>query len=146
MLVYSLIPAVFRLFIACYLLISCHNFAVKWCQSWCQIGVDLSYPYLTLKSRKACHFLFLGCLVVDIHCGLDVSMTHNFLNNFDVSFVLAEACAKSVSQVMCAKVWQQNRFTSFFLCRLGFFNITVTDNSCNCSIDNMGVKHLPIPV
>ena len=97
MLVYPLIPAVFRLFIARYLLISCHNFAVKWCQSWCQIGVDLSYPYLTLKSRKACHFLFLGCLVVDIHCGLNVSMTHDFLNNFDVCFVLAEACAKSVS-------------------------------------------------
>ena len=97
MLVYPLIPAVFRLFIVCYLLISCHNFAVKWCQSWCQIGVDLSYPYLTLKSRKACHFLFLGCLVVDIHCGLDVSMTHDFLNDFDVCFVLAEACAKSVS-------------------------------------------------
>ena len=94
----------FSHFLGCFLLISSYNFAVKWCQNWCQTGGGLTYPHFTLKISKACHFLFFGRLIVDIHRSLDVSMSHDFLDDFDVGFVLAESRAKCMPQIVCAEV------------------------------------------
>ena len=40
-------------------------------------------------------------------------MTHDFLNDLQVGFVLAEASAECVPQDMAAKLWQKNRVTIF---------------------------------
>ena len=51
-------------------------------------------------------------------------MTHDFLNDLQVGFVLAEASAECVPQDMAAKLWKKNRVTIFFL-RLGFFFLII---------------------
>lgn len=83
-------------------------------------------------------FLFLlGCFCVYIHCGGNIRMTHDFLNDLQVGFVLAEASAECVPQDMAAKLWQKNRVTIFFL-RLGFFFlIIVCTNRADSAVDGI---------
>ena len=90
-------------------------------------------------------FLFLlGCFCVYIHCGGNIRMTHDFLNDLQVGFVLAEASAECVPQDMAAKLWQKNRVTIFFL-RLGFFFlIIVCTNRADSAIDGIGEINLSI--
>ena len=65
-------------------------------------------------------------------------MTHDFLNDLQVGFVLAEASAECVPQDMAAKLWQKNRVTIFFL-RLGFFFlIIVCTNRADSAVDGIG--------
>ena len=64
-------------------------------------------------------------------------MTHDFLNDLQVGFVLAEASAERVPQDMAAKLWQKNRVTIFFL-RLGFFFlIIVCTNRADSAVDGI---------
>ena len=56
----------------------------------------ISHPILpheqrTLQCGHRCFLLFLGRFCVHIHCGGDVCMTHDFLNDFQIGFVFAEA-------------------------------------------------------
>ena len=70
-------------------------------------------------------------------------MTHDFLNDLQVGFVLAEASAECVPQDMAAKLWQKNRVTIFFL-RLGFFFlIVVCTNRADSAVD--GVRKITKP-
>ena len=71
-------------------------------------------------------------------------MTHDFLNDLQVGFVLAEASAECVPQDMAAKLWQKNRVTIFFL-RLGFFFlIIVCTNRADSAVDGIGEINLSI--
>lgn len=71
-------------------------------------------------------------------------MTHDFLNDLQVGFVLAEASAERVPQDMAAKLWQKNRVTIFFL-RLGFFFlIIVCTNRADSAVDGIGEINLSI--
>lgn len=71
-------------------------------------------------------------------------MTHDFLNDLQVGFVLAEASAECVPQDMAAKLWQKNRVTIFFL-RLGFFFlIIVCTNRADSAVDGIGKINLSI--
>ena len=71
-------------------------------------------------------------------------MTHDFLNDLQVGFVLAEASAECVPQDMAAKLWQKNRVTIFFL-RLGFFFlIIVCTNRADSSVD--GVRKINLAI
>ena len=71
-------------------------------------------------------------------------MTHDFLNDFQVGFVLAEASAECVPQDMAAKLWQKNRVTIFFL-RLGFFFlIVVCTNRADSAVD--GVRKINLAI
>ena len=73
-------------------------------------------------------------------------MTHDFLNDLQVGFVLAEASAERVPQDMAAKLWQKNRVTIFFL-RLGFFFlIIVCTNRADSAVDGIGEITFPSPV
>jgi len=66
-------------------------------------------------------------------------MTHDFLNDLQVGFVLAEASAECVPQDMAAKLWQKNRVTIFFL-RLGFFFlIVVCTNRADSAVDGVNL-------
>ena len=51
-------------------------------------------------------------------------MTHDFLNDLQVGFVLAEASAECVPEVMAAKVGQKNRVT-VLLISLGCFSLII---------------------
>ncbi len=65
-------------------------------------------------------------------------MPHNFLNDLQVGFVLAEASAECVPQDVAAKLGQKNRVTIFFL-RLGFFFlIIVCANRTDGTVDGIG--------
>ena len=47
-----------------------------------------AYLDFTLKVGKGFDFLLLCGLVVDIHRGFDVAMSHDFLDDFDIWLVL----------------------------------------------------------
>lgn len=71
-------------------------------------------------------------------------MTHDFLNDLQVGFVLAEASAECVPQDTAAKLWQKNRVTIFFL-RLGFFFlIVVCTNRADSAVD--GVRKINLAI
>lgn len=71
-------------------------------------------------------------------------MTHDFLNDLQVGFILAEASAECVPQDMAAKLWQKNRVTIFFF-RFGFFFlIIVCANRTDGAVDGIGKINLAI--
>ena len=98
----------------------------------------LPHKQCALKRGHGFFLFLLGCFCVYIHCGGNIRMTHDFLNDLQVGFVLAEASAERVPQDMAAKLWQKNRVTIFFL-RLGFFFlIIVCTNRADSAVDGIG--------
>ena len=65
-------------------------------------------------------------------------MTHDFLNDLQVGFVLAEASAERVSQDVAAKLGQKNRVTIFFFRSGFFFLIIVCANRTDSAVDGIG--------
>ena len=55
-----------------------------------------AYLDFALKVSKGFDFLLLCGLVVDIHRGFDVAMSHDFLDDFDIRLILTEPRAKGV--------------------------------------------------
>lgn len=104
----------------------------------------LPHKQCALKRGHGFFLFLLGCFCVYIHCGGNIRMTHDFLNDLQVGFVLAEASAERVPQDMAAKLWQKNRVTIFFL-RLGFFFlIIVCTNRADSAVDGIGEINLSI--
>ena len=55
-------------------------------------------PHLSLQVFHGLPLFFLRCLRVDIHGRADIRMPHQFLDRFDVGFVLAEPCAECMAE------------------------------------------------
>lgn len=60
-----------------------------------------SYLDFTLKPCKGLHLFILCCFIIYVHRGCNIRVSHNLLNNLQVSFVLTKA-----SQNVCRKWWQ----------------------------------------
>ena len=60
----------------------------------------LPHKQCALKRGHGFFLFLLGCFCVYIHCGGNIRMTHDFLNDLQVGFVLAEASAECVPQDM----------------------------------------------
>ena len=50
----------------------------------------------TLKVSKALFLFVKGGFVIYVHCGCYISVSHNLLNNFYVSFIFTETSAKCI--------------------------------------------------
>ena len=110
----------------------------------------ISHPILpheqrTLQCGHRCFLLFLGRFCVHIPCGGDVRMTHDFLNDFQIGFVFAEAGAERMPEMMAAKVGQKNRVTIFCISLGCFFLIIVCTDCMNRAIDHSRQIDLAFP-
>ena len=87
-----------------YLLISYHYFAPKSGRKSGKISgrkIRLLYNfYLALKACKTLLFPIHRSFIVDVHCRGNIGMTHDFLNDLDVSFVLTEPRTECVSELV----------------------------------------------
>ena len=89
------------------------------------------HPVLQPIVQTILVFLF-GCFGINVHRSLDVFMPHNRLDNLQVGLFFAKPCTECVTQIVCRKVWKQNRITVLFLwCH--FFALIVI---CNDSLDS----------
>lgn len=117
---------------------------------WCQFAVlgrillseeilSKSSSSLIKKNIQCCsqsfkRFLFFlfGCFGINVHRSLDVFMPHNRLDNLQVGLFFAKPCTECVTQIVCRKVWKQNRITVLFLWCPFFARIVI----CNDSLDS----------
>lgn len=91
---------------------------------------------LAFEPGKGFQLLFFCRLIVDIHCCLDVAVSHDFLDDLDVRLVLTEARTKGMPQVMDGKVRQLDSAVRFG------FNVVISDNARNRSIYDVGIQSL----
>ena len=82
------------------------------------------YPQKSLPSRyfdftfeicKGLFFHFLGSLGVDIHGGFDISVSHDFLDCFDVLLDFAISGAECVTEIVGGEVTDQNRIAAILI-------------------------------
>ena len=72
-------------------------------------------------------------------------MTHDFLNDFQIGFVFAEAGAERMPEMMAAKVGQKNRVTIFCISLGCFFLIIICADCMNRAIDHSRQIDLAFP-
>lgn len=86
--------------------------------------LHLSYLDFSFQSGEGFHFLFLCRFIIYIHRRCNVGVSHNLLNDLEIRFILAEACAKNMAEIVAAKVRKQLRFSSLFLPTVPLANYT----------------------
>lgn len=125
---------------------------------WCQFAVLgeflLSIEVLSrallrwLKNIQCCsqsfkRFLFFlfGCFGINVHRSLDVFMPHNRLDNLQVGLFFAKPCTECVTQIVCRKVWKQNRITVLFLWCHFFARIVICNDALDSTIYRFSSLH-----
>lgn len=93
---------------------------------------------LAFKACEALLFPIHRSFIVDVHCCGNIGMTHDFLNDLDVSFVLTEPRAECVSELVYGETRDQYRLSLFFLCCFCFLLVVVADNAFYRPIDIVG--------
>lgn len=89
----------------------------------------LSYLDFSFQSGEGFHFLFLCRFIIYVHRRCNVGVSHNLLNDFKIRFILAESCAKSMPEIVAAKMRKQFRFSSLSFCRLFLLRVIRLDNA-----------------
>lgn len=93
------------------------------------------------QSFKRFLFFLFGCFGINVHRSLDVFMPHNRLDNLQVGLFFAKPCTECVTQIVCRKVWKQNRITVLFLwCRF-FARIVICNDSLDSTIYRFSSLH-----
>ena len=76
----------------------------------------LDFP---LKTGERFNFLLFRGLIVHVHRRFDVTMSHDFLDDFDIRLILTEPCAKGVPKVVDREVWKIVLFRNVQFCHKG---------------------------
>ena len=71
------------------------------CRKICRKLTDLDFALKVCKTR---HFSFFGRLIVDVHGGWNIRVSHNLLNDFEIGFIFAETGTESVPEIVNRKV------------------------------------------
>ena len=67
-------------------------------------------------------------------------MAHNFLNDLQIGFVLAESGAEGMTEIVNTEMREQLRFSVFLFCLCSFFFVVVSENTINGTINHVRVK------
>lgn len=89
----------------------------------------LSYLDFSFQPGEGFHFLFLCRFIIYVHRRCNVGVSHNLLNDLEIRFILAEACAEGMAEIVAAKVRKQLRFSSLSFCRLLLLRVISLDNA-----------------
>ena len=90
---------------------------------------------LPLQVPKAGLFLLHRGFIIDIHGGRNIGVPHDFLDDFQVGFVLTEAGAEGVPQIMDGEVREQDRLPPLLFSGSSFLSIAVTDDVLDDLVD-----------
>lgn len=93
------------------------------------------------QSFKRFLFFLFGCFGINVHRSLDVFMPHNRLDNLQVGLFFAKPCTECVTQIVCRKVWKQNRITVLFLWCHFFARIVICNDSLDSTIYRFSSLH-----
>lgn len=113
------------------------------------------YPQKSLPSRyfdftfeicKGLFFHFLGSLGVDIHGGFDISVSHDFLDCFDIFLDFAIPGAECVTEIMGREVADQNGIAAISICLNGFVFDIGSTNAVNGAVDTVRGERIAIPI
>lgn len=90
-------------------------------------------------------FGFLN-LVVNVHRGLNVRVSHDCHNQLDVVFHFTKARTECVSEVVNGKVSDNNRGTAFFFCLFCFFGVGFRRDTNDRPVYIMGKRNVSIAI
>lgn len=86
------------------------------------------------------------CLGVYVHRRLDVSMTHDCLNHFQIGFVFAKPGTKCVPQMMAREIRKNNRLSPFSFGLYDFLGIVAMSDSLDRAVNGLRIRHAAISV
>ena len=75
---------------------------------------------------------------VDVHCGREIGMPHDLLNEFNIVGAFTESCAEGVPQVVNTKMREQIRLTVFQFSLIHFLHVVSYADSLNRPVDVVG--------
>lgn len=84
--------------------------------------------------------ILLGDVGVDVHCGGEISMSHDLLNKFNIIGALTKPGAEGVPKVVHTEMREQIRLTVFQLSLIHFLHVVGNADSLNRPVDVMGTK------
>ena len=73
-------------------------------------------------------------------------MTHNFLDDLEVRFILAESRTEGMAKIVRAEMRQQLRLAVLFLCLLGFGLVILPADPFYCPVDCMRIQAFTKPI
>ena len=91
-------------------------------------------------------FNFTCRFCIYIQCGLNIRMSHDFLDCLDIRFLLAESCAECVPYVMTRKMGDDQRLALFFRRSQYLVIIIARIYSFDSTIDRPLMQHASVPV
>lgn len=98
----------------------------------------LSYLDFSFQSGERLHFLFLCRFIIYVHRRCNIGVSHNLLNDLEIRFILAKACAEGMAKIVAAKVRQKLRLSSFFFRRLFLLRVIRLDNAVKYPVYKVG--------
>lgn len=103
-------------------LISVKDTTFTWNTS--QNSILLSYYNLSFEICHHLFFLFCCNLSIDIHGCCNIGMSHDILNNLQVSLILAKSGTEGMTKIVCRKAWKEHCF-SFLPFGLNFLPVII---------------------
>lgn len=84
-----------------------------------------------------------GCLVVYVHRGRNIGVSHDLLDYFQIGFVLTEACAEGVPEMMYAEMRKQERRSVFRNRLRDLLFVIITAYIVDRSVDELRTDNSP---